>query len=131
ETGLVASLTRPGGNVTGMSILSVDLLGKRLQLLGELVPKLSRVALLWNPNNPSHALQLKQAQGVARTLGLQLQALAAGAPEEFERALAAARGAQALLQLDDSLFTTHRERLTTLAIQSRLPAMYGYREMAD
>jgi putative ABC transport system substrate-binding protein len=131
ESGLAASLAQPGGNVTGMSILSADLLGKRLGLLKELLPKLARVALLWNPTNPTHAPQLKAAEGLTPALGIQLQPLAAGTPEEFERALAIARAAQALLQLDDVLFTTHRERLAALATKSRLPVMYGHREMVE
>jgi putative tryptophan/tyrosine transport system substrate-binding protein len=128
EAGLAANLARPGANVTGMSILSVDLLGKRLELLREVVPNLSSVALLWNPTNPTHAARLKHAERLTQELGVRLQMLSISAPQDFDRALADARATQALLQFDDSFFTTHRDRLTRLAANSRLPAIYGYRE---
>jgi putative ABC transport system substrate-binding protein len=131
ENGLAASLAQPGGNVTGMGVLSVDLLAKRLQLLGELIPSLSRVALLWTPTNPTHTVQLKKLQGVAETLGLHLLELAVRTAEDFDPALMTAQGTQALLQMDDPLFTTHRELLARLALKRRLPAMYGIREMVD
>jgi putative tryptophan/tyrosine transport system substrate-binding protein len=131
EAGLAASLARPGANVTGMSILSVDLLGKRLELLREVVPNLSSVALLWNPTNPTHAARLKHAERLTQELGVRLQMLSINAPQDFDRALADARATQALLQFDDPFFTTHRDRLTRLAANSRLPAIYGYREMVD
>jgi len=114
-----------------MSILSVDLLGKRLELLREVVPNLSSVALLWNPTNPTHAARLKHAERLTQELGVRLQMLSISAPQDFDRALADARATQALLQFDDSFFTTHRDRLTRLAANSRLPAIYGYREMVD
>jgi len=131
ENGLAASLAHPGGNVTGMGVVAVDLLAKRLQLLGEIIPSLSRVALLWTPNNPNHKVQLKKLQGVAETLGLHLQELSVRTAEDFDPALMTAQGTQALLPMDDPLFTTHRELLARLALKRRLPAMYGYREMVD
>jgi putative ABC transport system substrate-binding protein len=131
DVGLAASLARPGGNATGMSIISVDLLGKRLELLREILPKLSRLVLLWNPANPTHAVQLKHAQALAQSLGIEVQPVPVGTTADLDRGLGAAKGAQALLQLDDVFFTTHRERLIGLAMQARLPAIYGYREMAE
>ncbi len=131
EMGLVPSLARPGGNVTGLSLLSADLGGKRLELLKELVPKLRRVAVLWQPANPTNAVQLKGAEAAARVLGVQLQPLPVQGPNDFESAFAAARGAGGLLQVDGPLFLTHRTRLAELAARSRLPGIYSFREYVD
>ena len=130
--GLVSSLARPGGNVTGISITPADLAGKRLELMKELVPGLARVAVLWRPANPSNPIQLREAEaGPPRTLRLQVQSLPVSSADDLESAFKAARGAAALLQLDDPLLLTHRARITDLAGKSRLPAIYGFREIAE
>ncbi len=132
-TGFVASLARPGGNTTGLSILSAELSGKRLQLLKEVVRGVSRVAVLWNPTNPSTVLQIGPTKVAAKALGVRLQPLEVRGPQDLESAFqAATRGrAGALIALDDSLFYGERTRVVALAAKSRLPAMYGFREFVD
>jgi putative ABC transport system substrate-binding protein len=128
STGLVASLARPGGNVTGLSQLSPELGAKRLALLKEVIPDVSRVAALSNPTNPSNAPQITDARAAAAALGVQLQVLEVRTAPDLERAFqAAARGrAGALLTLDDLLIFTHRRQILALAAKSRLPGMYGW-----
>ena len=101
--GLVASLARPGGNLTGLSLLSSELGGKRLQLLKEVIPKVARVAILMNPGNPLRALVWQETQEAAQMLGVQLQALEIRGPETFEGAFRAATQGRAgvLLAPDD------------------------------
>ena len=132
-SGLVASLARPGGNVTGLSMLSPDLLGKQLQLLKEAVPKLSRVAVLSHPTNPQHARSVREAEVAARSLKLRLQTLEARAPSEFAGAFSAAtkERAGALIVLADGMFWGERTRFAELAAKHRLPLMAGLREHAD
>jgi putative ABC transport system substrate-binding protein len=131
--GLVASLGRPGGNVTGLSIFNEAISAKRLQFLKELVPGLARVAVLRNPTVAAHATFWRETEVAARTLGLALQPLDVRGPEDFEAAFAAAaRGnAQALIAFDDSVTLAHRPRIAALAASSRIPAMYGFREFPD
>jgi len=129
--GLVPSLARPGGNVTGLSSTSAELAGKRLQLLKELVPRLKRVAVLSHPATPSNAKQLEGAEVAARALGIDVQPVPVRDPNDFDAAFEATRGADGLLLLDIALFTTHRDRLVGLAATNRLPAIYGYREMVE
>ena len=131
--GLVASLARPGGNVTGPSMMNAEIVGKRMQLLKEVVPGLARVAVLANSVNPIHAIFWRETEPAARELGLELQPVEARVPEDFEAAFAAAtRGkAGALIALDDALTYNHRNRVVALAAASRLPALYGYREFPD
>jgi putative tryptophan/tyrosine transport system substrate-binding protein len=131
-TGLVASLARPGGNITGLSQLSPELSGKRLDLLKEVVPGVSRVAILWNPTNPSNAPQLGETKVAAQAFGVQLQLLEVRGPHDFESAFqAATRGhAGALITLDDLLIFTHRIQIVALAAKSRLPAIYGWSAFA-
>ena len=132
-TGLVASLARPGGNVTGLSILAPELGGKRLQLLKEAVPKVSRVAILWNAANPYPALVLRETEAAARTLGVQLQSLEVRGPDDFGRAFeAATKGrAGALITVEDPLTTSHRIPIADFAAKRRLPTMHGVREFVD
>jgi putative ABC transport system substrate-binding protein len=130
--GLVSSLSRPGGNVTGLSYLTEEIIAKSLQLLKELVPGLARVGVLRNPLNflPS----LRKAQEVAaQRLGVALEGLEVRGPEDFEAAFATAkqRNAQALLDLGGAVTSTYTSRVTALAASSRLPAMYGSREFPD
>ena len=131
ELGLVSSLAHPGGNITGLSMTSADLAGKRLQLLGEIVPKLRRVAVLWQSANPANQLMLKDAEAAARELKVQLQSLPVLSPDDFEPAFKAARGADGLLVMDNSFFLTHRTRLVALAAGSRLPAIWGFRSQVE
>jgi putative ABC transport system substrate-binding protein len=131
-SGLVASLARPEGNVTGLSLMSQELQGKRLQLLTETVPRLSRVAVLWNPTNPAHARDLREVEAAARAMKVRLHVVEARTPGEFAGALSAAtrERAGALMALGGSLFFANRARLVELAAQNRLPAMYSLREWA-
>jgi putative ABC transport system substrate-binding protein len=131
--GLVASLGRPGGNVTGLSFFSEAIIGKRLELLKELVPALARVAVLRNPMVAAHTTFWQETELAARKLGVTLQPIEVRGPEDFEAAFAAAtRGnAQALIHFDDALTLAHRPRIVALAASSRLPAMYGFREFPD
>ena len=130
-SGLVASLAQPGGNVTGLSLLSPALVGKQLEFLKEVVPTVSRLAVLWNPVSPGHTHMVREAEVAARALGVQLHLLEARGPEAFDSAFAAMTSAGALLILDDAMFNMHRTRLAALAAQSRLPAMYGDRVVVE
>jgi putative ABC transport system substrate-binding protein len=131
--GLVASLARPGGNVTGLSGLSLETVGKQLALLKEIVPRVSRVAVLGNPTNQSYPLWLGEVKVAARSLGVQLQILEARGPDDFERAFEAmtTERAGALFVLGDGMFLLHRTRTAELAAKYRLPAMYPVREFVD
>ena len=131
--GLVTSLSRPGGNITGLAFLTVELVGKQLQLLKEAVPRLSRVGLLTNPSNPGAALQRRGAETTARSLGLQLQVLEVQRPDELARAFAAMvrERAGAVLLPGDSLFFHHGTQIADLALKSRLPALFTPREFAE
>jgi putative tryptophan/tyrosine transport system substrate-binding protein len=132
-SGLVTSLSRPGGNLTGLTIIAPELSGKRLELLKEAVPRVSRVAILNNPANPVTSLILKETQGAAHALGLQLQSLEARNVKDFESAFEAATkaGVNALVVLVDSLFTGNRKRIVDLAAKNRLPAIYSWTEFVD
>jgi len=132
-SGLVASLARPGGNLTGSSALSPELSGKRLQLLTEALPGVSRVAVLWNPADPAKALDVRETQAAGQALGVQLQLLEVRGPEEFESAFAAMTRdrAEALITLGDPLTVSHRMRIVDLAAKSRLPTMYDVREFVE
>jgi putative ABC transport system substrate-binding protein len=129
--GLVSSLARPGGNITGLATNAADLAGKRLELLREIVPRLRRVSVLWHPANPTNPIQLKGAQAAARTLGVELNTVSIQGPGDFEAAAKAVRGADGLLLLESPLFTTYRDRLAELAARSRVPAMFSQREYVD
>ena len=131
ETGLVASLARPGGNVTGVSAVHADVTGKRLQILTELLPKLSSIALLVRTGSPASSQYVKEAELAARALGVQLHVLSVGGPSEFEAAFSAAGGASALLQVDDAMLTAHRTEIAELALKHRLPTLSGLRETVD
>jgi putative ABC transport system substrate-binding protein len=132
-TGLVASLARPGGNVTGLSTLTPELGGKRLQLVKELLPGVSRVAVLWNAANPYTGLLVRETEAAARTLGVQTQSLEVRGPDDFENVLPAAisGGAGALIVVDDPLTVSNRMRIANFAARNRLPAIYGFREFAE
>jgi ABC-type uncharacterized transport system substrate-binding protein len=127
RSGLVPSLARPGGNVTGTSFMGPDMVGKQLQLLKEVVPKVSRVALLRNPANPASAHWLREAEAAARALGVRLQALEARNPQEIDSAFAAMtrEHAGALLIFPDPIFGNQRRQIAELAAKRRLPAIHG------
>jgi len=129
-TGLVASLARPGGNVTGMSLMAPDLGGKRLELLNEVLPRLTRVAVLWNAGNPYPALVFKETQAAGRTLGVEIQSLAVRGPDDFDGAFEAAREQRpdALITVEDPLTLSNQKLIAEFAAGQQLPAIYGLRE---
>jgi ABC-type uncharacterized transport system substrate-binding protein len=131
--GLVVSLARPGGNLTGLATISPELVGKQLEMLKAVAPKVSRVAVLQNPDQPSHASAVRQAADPARALGVQLQVLKARTPAEIEAAFAAMSSQRAggVLVLRDAVFRAQRAQIVALAAKSRLPTMYGLREEAE
>jgi len=126
--GLVASFARPGGNITGPALISDQLVGKELQVLREVVPKATRVAVLWNPTNPGNTHQLRAAEVAAAALGVRLLPMEARGGDEIDRAFVAMarERAGALLVLLDAIFMDRRGRIAELAAKSRLPAVYGY-----
>jgi putative ABC transport system substrate-binding protein len=132
-SGLVGNLAHPGGNVTGLSMMMTDLSAKRLQLLKETVPRLTRVAVLWNPATPYHPKVIEELKTVAPSLSIALNFVPVRTPEQFRPAFTAfsRAHAQALYVIDDALFISHRTTLINLASTGRLPAVYGQREFAD
>ncbi len=130
-TGVVASLARPGGNVTGVSAVHADAIGKRLQLLKQLLPKASRIAFLVRATSPATGQYVKEAEGAARTLGLKLQIVPVRDPADFEGAFSAAQGASALLQVDDAMLTANRTRIADVALKTRMPTVSGLRETVE
>ena len=131
--GLVDSFARPGENITGFSEISAALAGKRLELLKETIPRLSRVALLWNPSNPGSAQQWKESQLAGRELGLQLHSMEVSSNDTFNsafnEAIKARSGALAVTQ--DSLFNSNPRLVTDLAAKHGLPAIYTRREFVE
>ena len=131
--GLVDSLARPGGNITGFSSIEAVLAGKRLELLKETVPKISRVAVLWNPHDPSSAQQWKESQLAARELGLQLHSMEVGSADQLESAFKKANQVRssALFVISSALAFSNQNRIAGLAIKYRLPAIYTRRDFVD
>jgi putative ABC transport system substrate-binding protein len=129
-SGLVASLARPGGNVTGLSLMAPDIAGKSLQTLKEVLPSISRVAVLWNAANPYPALVFKQTQDASQNLGIQIQSLEVRGPNDFDGAFKAAinQRAEALVNVPDPLTGDHMVLIAERALQLRLPSMHGGRE---
>jgi putative ABC transport system substrate-binding protein len=127
RNGLIASLARPGGNVTGFTNMNSELAGKRLELLKETVPKSSRFAILWDPNSLAAVGQLRVAEIAARALGVQLQSLEVRNHEDLEEAFrAAAKGrAQALVVAGGGITNSHQARIVGLAVKTRLPVTYS------
>ena len=132
-SGLVSSLSRPGGNMTGISILATELSGKRLELLEEIVPGASPVAMFWNDSNPGMVLRAHEAQNAADKLGLNLQSIGVHDLISFDTAFAAIETGRfnALLILVDPFTREHRQRIVDFAAQRRLPAIYESREFVD
>jgi putative tryptophan/tyrosine transport system substrate-binding protein len=131
--GFIASLARPGGNITGLTLFSPDLAAKRLQLLKELVPTLTRVAVLWNAADPALALSLRETVLAAQTLHLEFRSIGVRDQSELEAAFRTAtqERAGAVMVLEDLLTFRHRREIASLANSSGLPAMYGLREYAE
>jgi putative ABC transport system substrate-binding protein len=132
-TGLVASLARPEGNVTGLTVGSLEISGKRLELLRETLPGLSRVAAFSNPNNPFHVLQEREVEAAARALGIRVQALHVRSADDLPGAFEAAirENADAVYGGSDALITNTRTQIAELAARHRLPAIYDYKEIVD
>jgi ABC-type uncharacterized transport system substrate-binding protein len=131
-TGLVASLARPGGNVTGLSIQATELAGKRLELLREAVPGLRRLAIMANVGNPSDVLQMSEAQAAARTLGLEVVLAEIRRAEDIEAAFQTFNGRVNALQVTgDPLMVANRARINTLALTARLPTIWNAREFVE
>ena len=130
---LVASLARPGGNVTGSAALNPEVVGKQLEFLKDVLPTISRVAVLWNPANVASALMVRAADGAAQRLGVQLHLQEARGPEAFDSAFAAMTSAhaEALLIVPDPIFLQHRSRLAELAATRHLPTMYNSRPFVE
>jgi putative ABC transport system substrate-binding protein len=130
--GIVASLARPGGNVTGMSVQSDDLAGKRVEILREVVPSLRRVAILANVGNPLSVMELGEAQAAAGRLGLEFDTLEIRRAEDIVPAFEAIKGrAEALYVCPDGLVNANRVRINTLALGARLPTMHAYRDYVE
>jgi putative tryptophan/tyrosine transport system substrate-binding protein len=126
--GLVASLARPGGNITGLSIQSSDLAGKRLELLREVLPNLRKLAILVNVSNPGGALEMSEAEAAARMLGLDVAKLEIRRAEDIAPAFEAIKGrADALYVGPDPLVNANRVRIHTLSLSAQLPTVYGFR----
>ena len=133
KTGLIASLSRPGGNITGISNVADELGGKRLEALKTVLPEVSRVAVLWNSGNPGLALILKDAQAAAPQLGVELAAFGVPTAADLPGAFAAIRAnnAQALFVLDDLLVTAFKGEILSLARERKLPVMSLYQEFVE
>jgi putative tryptophan/tyrosine transport system substrate-binding protein len=131
--GVAASLAQPGGNLSGLAIMSIELTSKRLQLLKEAVPRLSRVAVLWNPANPGNALQLKEVGTACQILGLHWHDAAVRGPGELAGAFDVIVSAKSngLLTVEDSMLGSYRSRIVASAARARLPAIYAFRQFVD
>jgi putative ABC transport system substrate-binding protein len=132
-SGVVASLARPGGNITGLSSLAPEISGKRLELLKEIIPTLSRVAILGTSTRPGHAQALREVELAAGAFGVKLQYLDVLDPKDIETAFRAAskERAEAVLALGSPVFVLHRKQLADLAVKNWLPAIYDRREFVD
>jgi ABC-type uncharacterized transport system substrate-binding protein len=132
-TGLVASLARPGGNITGLTSTSEELDGKRLELLREVIPKLSHVAVFWNPENPTLLTSLKEMRAAAQVLGIKVQVLEVRTPADLEETFKAIVRERpgALLVMGDRLFLHNRQRIMDFATKQRLPVVPGHPELVE
>jgi putative ABC transport system substrate-binding protein len=132
--GVVPNLARPGGNITGLASMSPEIDGKRLELLKELVPRLSRIAVLWNPTNPNNVARINHIQAAAKTLRLTLDPLVGtGDGQDLDKGFGAivAAGAEALVVESDRALLAHRAQIVDFATRRRLPALYPYREFVQ
>jgi putative ABC transport system substrate-binding protein len=133
QTGLIASLGHPGGNLTGITSIAPELEGKRLSLLREVVPRLSRLSVFWNPDNAFHRISKEQVQAGADLLGMSVHFAAVRASPDIEGALASVKDerSEGLVVLPDRIFLHERGRLMAFAAQHRLPGVYAYRELVE
>jgi putative ABC transport system substrate-binding protein len=132
-SGLIANLARPGGNVTGLSLMVPDIAGKRLELLKEILPRLVRVAVIWNAGNPYPAIVFKEAQTAAQRLGIEVQSLEVRSPDDFNGAFEKARRQRpdALLDVEDPLTNSLHKRIIEFAAAERLPSLHGIGEEVE
>ncbi len=132
-SGLVANLAHPGGNITGLSMMTTELSAKLLQLLKETILRLTRVAVLWNPDTPWHSKVNENLKAAAPSLSIELSFVSVKTPEEFDAAFSAMKQAraQALYVIDDAIFFSHRKALIKLASKARLPIIGAQREYVD
>ena len=133
ESGLIAGLARPGGNITGLSVMSTELTVKRLELLKEVMPQAVRIAILQQPANPAHSLFIKEVEPIAGVLGLTYRVLQVHGLENFEPSFASMRAwpADAVFVLEDATFIASRAAMAAAAARHRLPLICGVREMAE
>ena len=131
-SGLVTNLSHPGGNITGISLMATELSAKRLQLLKQTIPRLARVAVLWNPENPTHLKMIEEIKAAAPSLSLEVSFVPVRTTEEFDAAFLAVKRvhAQALYPLENRLFNENRVALTKLVSKAKLPSIYGERGFA-
>jgi putative ABC transport system substrate-binding protein len=132
-TGIVPSLRLPGGNITGLTSISPELDGKRLQLLREVIPNISHIAVLWNSSSPLQVVAEKQTRAAAKVLGMKMLSLGVRTREEIEDAFAVIlrERPEGLLVLADRLFLHHRQRIMDFAAEHRLPGVHAYRELVE
>jgi putative ABC transport system substrate-binding protein len=130
-TGLVSSLARPGGNITGMTSVSGEVIAKRLQLVRELIPNLTRIAILVREGSPTAAQYVQESQAAASSMGIALQIAAERDPKEIDGLFAAMQGAGALVVADDAEFTALRAEIAQLGLKHRIPTVSGFREMVE
>ena len=131
--GHVASLSRPGGNITGLSMLQTELVAKELELLKSILPKVTKIGVVWNPTTPSHPPAVKSVEAAAQKLAVKIRLLPARTVEEFDEALAIMRREQvsAFLVISSPLSYSQRARLADIALKQRLPGMWGSRENVE
>ena len=129
--GLVTSLAHPVGNITGMTTISADVTAKRLQIIRQLLPKLTKIALLIRESSPDTAQYVKESETATRNLGIELQIEIERDPKDLEGVFVAVRGANALVAADDAEFTAHRTQIAELALKNQLPTVFGLREQAE
>ena len=131
--GMVASLNRPGGNITGLTSISPEMEGKRIELLREVVPKLSHIAVFWNPDNAFHEIENKQVEAASRALQMKVVYLGVQNSEQFKKAFAQIQKerSKALLVLADRVFLHNRARIMEFAAKHRLPGVYAYVELVE
>jgi putative tryptophan/tyrosine transport system substrate-binding protein len=130
--GLVASLARPGGNITGLTTLALDLDGKRLELLKEIMPKMARVSFLWDPTNPAMTNRFKEVQAASRALEIDLQSLEIRNQKELERAFEAAlREKTGAFLAPNTIVVAHGKEIADFAAKNRLPVVYDTREFTE
>jgi len=130
-TGIVASLAKPGRNVTGVTSISGDLMAKRFQLIRELLPNVARIVILVRESSPTARQYVQESRTAAQTLGFELQIVAERSPHELDAIIGGVRSASALVVADDAEFTAQRVRIAQLALKKRLPAVFGLREMVE